>query len=129
MARSKLNPLQKIVRQAIRDLSGHPRPEKPITSRHLYTESEYRDYLAEKLQGKTEVNTPVGRIDILTKTELIEVKIAKNWKAAIGQVKSYAVFYPNHQPRIHLFGAITKTSLRHAQSICESENIILTWEN
>lgn len=128
MAQRKLNPLQKIVRQAIRDFSGHPRPERPITRQHLYTESEYRDRLAEKLRGKTEVNTPVGRIDVLTETELIEVKVAKNWKAAIGQVKSYAMFYPNHRLRIHLFGAITKTLLQHAQSTCQAENIILTWE-
>lgn len=128
MARSKPNPLQRIVRQAIRDWSGHPRPERPITSRNLYPESKYRDNLAEQLNGKKEVKTPVGYIDVLTKTELIEVKIAKNWKAAIGQVKSYAMFYPNHRPRIHLFGAITKTALQHAQSTCQSENIILTWE-
>ncbi len=70
----------------------------------------------------------MGRIDILTKTELIEVKRVNGWKSAIGQVKSYGRYYPDHCLRIHLFGQLTQKLLLTIQDHCQSENISLTWE-
>lgn len=93
-----------------------------------YSEAWYEERLAQKLHGKTQVNTPVGRIDIVTPTEIIELKKAKDWKSALGQIKCYGDFYPNHKMRIHLFGEMTQTQLNHAKSICKKENIKLTWE-
>ena len=52
------------------------------------------------LNGQREVNTPCGRIDILTKEQIIEVKEYKGWKAALGQILVYSNFYPEHQRRI-----------------------------
>jgi len=40
-------------------------------------ESYYRDKLAKSLGGQTEVTIPGGRIDVLTSTEIIEVKHIK----------------------------------------------------
>ena len=86
------NLLQQLVRGVIREaINAHNgvKVEKPINSPCVRSEAWYRDKLASQLQGKTEVKTPVGRIDILTKTQLIEVKRVSGWKSAIGQVKSY----------------------------------------
>jgi predicted house-cleaning noncanonical NTP pyrophosphatase (MazG superfamily) len=125
------NPLQKIVRKTIadviRDINGQ-KQEKSVTPIATGSEAEYRDRLAAKLGGETEVFTPVGRIDILTQSEVIEVKIAKNWKSALGQVKSYGKFYPKHRLRIHLFGSLTPSKLKNIKSICQEENVIITYE-
>ena len=130
-AKAKPNFLQvlarKVVREAIQQINDQ-KPEKPISKPLEGTEAFYRDRLAQKLGGKTEISTPVGRIDILTPTEVIEVKRSANWKSAIGQVKSYGQFYPKHHLRIHLFGKLTKTQLETIQSVCNSEQIHLTWE-
>lgn len=67
-------------------------------------EKSIRDCLHAELGGLVEVVTPAGRIDLLTDTEIIEVKAVKDWKAALGQILVYSGFYPQHQKRLHLFG-------------------------
>lgn len=116
-----------MIRGTIQDINGN-RPEPPINKPSPNSEACYRDRLAKELNGKTEVNTPVGRIDIVTKTEIIELKNAKHWKSAIGQIKSYGQYYPKHRQRIHLFGELTESKLKQIQSICDLENILLTWQ-
>jgi len=66
-------------------------------------EGNVRDRLHESLGGLKEVITAVGRIDLLTDSELIEVKRLSDWKSALGQVLAYGNFYPTHSKRIHLF--------------------------
>ena len=125
------NLLQQIVRGVIRDainVHNGTKPEPPINCPPIGTEAWYRDKLATQLKGKTEVQTPVGRIDILTKIELIEVKRVSGWKSAIGQAKSYGRYYPKHRLRIHLFGKLTQSLLDIIQEHCNSEEIKLTWE-
>jgi hypothetical protein len=93
------------------------------------TEAWYRDKLARELGGKTEVYIDkVGRIDVLTNTEIIEVKNTKGWKSAIGQIKSYGQYYPKHKMRVHLFGKLTESRLETIQRVCNLEGITLTWE-
>lgn len=71
------------------------------------SEKVFRDLLAKELNGQVEVTLPnqFGRIDIVTPTEIIEVKALKQWKAALGQIMIYSLAYPNHRRRIHLFGS------------------------
>ena len=130
-AKNKPNDFQRFVRGLIRstiqDINGN-RPESPINQPSPNSEAFYRDRLAKKLNGKTEVNTPVGRIDIVTKTEIIELKNVKYWKSAIGQIKSYGQYYPEHRQRIHLFGELTESKLKQIQATCDLENIFLTWQ-
>ena len=59
--------------------------------------------LHDQLGGKIEVETESGFIDLLTDTEIIEIKKGKNWKQAIGQILIYSSYYPKHTKRIHLF--------------------------
>jgi hypothetical protein len=70
--------------------------------------------LQEKEGGETEVaifdkqsQVLVGLADLITDTEVIEVKHIKNWKHAIGQIFAYWYNLENNDelsPRIHLFG-------------------------
>lgn len=130
--RQSPNPTQKLVRGVIRNfinqLNGivvEPEINAPLEG----TEAWYRDKLARELEGKTEVHIDkVGRVDILTKTEIIEVKNTKGWKSAIGQIKSYGQYYPKHKMRVHLFGKLTESKLETIQKVCNLEGIILTWE-
>jgi len=130
--RQSPNAAQKLARGAIRDfinqLNGiviEPEINTPVKG----TEAWYRDKLARELGGKTEVYIDkVGRIDVLTNTEIIEVKNTKGWKSAIGQIKSYGQYYPKHKMRVHLFGKLTESKLETIQRVCNLEGITLTWE-
>ncbi|MGL5926215.1 hypothetical protein [Chroococcidiopsis sp.] len=96
----------------------------------LYSEPEKR--IKFRLQsivgGKTEVKTPLGRIDLLTDIEIVEVKPFKDWKAAIGQVLVYGSFYPNHKKRIHLFDRQEQKTLNLIQEACAKYDIQVTFE-
>ena len=134
MARSKSpkpNETQKAVRGWIKGLINIANGivlEEPITPEPEGSEAWYRDKLANELKGKVEVQTPVGRIDILTSREVIEVKNVKRWLHAKGQVKGYGHYYPEHKLRIHLFGAMTESKLKTIKQHCEAEGIALSWE-
>ena len=70
----------------------------------LQVELEFSKKLAEKLGGKTEYANPAGRIDVLTSDFVIEVKVAHNWKHAIGQALVYSFYFPDHSPMVCLIG-------------------------
>lgn len=84
-----------------------------------------QERLAEELSAEIEVETNVGRIDLLTDTEIIEIKHGSKWKHAIGQVLSYGHYYPEHQKVIHLFDC---ESSRDIEEICESLGIVVRFE-
>jgi hypothetical protein len=92
-------------------------------------ESVVRDRLAASLAGaRTEVACSGGFVDILTPTELIEVKRGCNWKAALGQVLVYGADFPTHRMRIHLFeDDIQNFALAFAT--CERFDVVVTSEN
>jgi hypothetical protein len=92
-------------------------------------ESDYSNALALSLNGKREVSTIAGNIDILTHTQIIEVKPVAMWKHALGQVLAYSTFYPSHQKRIHLFGETQESFLAMISSVCKKFNVIVTWES
>jgi hypothetical protein len=81
----------------------------------------------EKLKCKREVSTPTGRIDILTDSELIEVKEYSNYKSAIGQLICYGNSYPEHKLRLHLFN-VKEKSVDHIKVICDNLDIKFTYE-
>ena len=62
-----------------------------------------RDQTALEENGVTEIKTPVGLIDVLTSSKIIEIKIGYNWKHALGQVKCYGFYYPDKEKWIYLF--------------------------
>jgi hypothetical protein len=86
-----------------------------------------RDRLHAELGGKVEAYTRWGLIDLLTATELIEVKIVSHWKDAIGHLIAKARKYPKHQKRLHLFG-YEEPCLEHIEDVCQDCNIRVTFE-
>ena len=99
-----------------------PKPKQLI-------ENQVRDKLASQLKGKTEVMTLAGNIDILTSTEVIEVKEVRLWKAAVGQVSIYRNYYPRHTRRIHLFGSAHSRFKEMVERNCHKLHIRITWDN
>ena len=87
--------------------------------------------IQEKIQkmfgGKREVHTPVGYIDLLTDTEILECKLAKDWKGAIGQVISYHRFYPDREKALYLFGSCPK-NISECYQLCKENKIRLYCE-
>ncbi|KAK3269352.1 hypothetical protein CYMTET_22215 [Cymbomonas tetramitiformis] len=93
-------------------------------------ESNVRDKLAAIENGTVEVRTPSGFIDVLTDTEVIEVKHISSWKQAVGQVCCYALHYPKLDRRVHLFGTardIERLSLK-TQGIATAYGVRMTFE-
>ncbi|MCS7030812.1 MAG: hypothetical protein NZL92_04710 [Gloeomargarita sp. SKYG116] len=111
---------KRLAGKLVRQITTVSSPNKPSP------EAVIRDRLAQAIPGsQTEVPTPYGRIDILTPTEVIEVKRATQWKQAIGQVQIYAQAYPHHRLRIHLFGVVKNKTL--IRKVCREKGIRCTF--
>lgn len=81
------------------------KPPSPTKRQRIKHEFKVRDALAAAYPGsRIEVPCSSGIVDVLTDKELIEVKRAPMWKAALGQVLAYSSDFPRHRPRVHLFG-------------------------
>jgi hypothetical protein len=74
-----------------------------------------------------EARTPIGPVDLLTKTEIIEIKAIEDWKTAFGQVVTKGLSYPTHQKRIHLFG-ISSSILKKITAHCQPFDVLVTFE-
>lgn len=92
------------------------------------TEKFVSDNLAIKLNGLREVPVVCGKVDVLTESNLIEVKSVKNWIEAVGQVLIYGQDYPKHQKTIHLFGECSDNLKHQIISYCFALNITITFE-
>jgi hypothetical protein len=80
-----------------------------------------------ELGGKMEAYTPIGRVDLVTATEIIEIKKIEDWKEALGQVIAKAQTFPQHSKRIHLFGASSQ-SLKKITVHCQVLDVLVTFE-
>jgi hypothetical protein len=90
-------------------------------------EAQIRDNLQAKVGGIAEASCIYGPIDLLTDTELIEVKRIDDWKTGLGQVVAKGLEYPNHQRHLYLFGQ-SKGALRNAKATCKALNITVSFE-
>ena len=81
--------------------------------------------LQKELGGEIEVLTDSGYIDLLTDTEIIEIKSGKNWKEAVGQVLMYSLDFPSHKKRIYLFDMKKDKKI---ESKCQIYNIHVSYE-
>jgi hypothetical protein len=100
--------------------------ENIIPDQNIQTEKEIQLRLQEELKGDIEVKTEDGYIDLLTDTEIIEIKNGDNWKHGFGQLEIYSISYPSHTKRLHLFNI--EPNLR-INKCCEKYNIKVTYEN
>lgn len=131
---AKDNPsLVSVVLQKVNELTEE-QLELPVfpakrQTKYKSLERQVQKRLAQTLNGKTEVQCKTGVIDILTKSEIIEVKKAKEWKHAIGQVLIYQLEYPNRQARIHLYGECSDEFKQMIIAFSSQLNVIATFEN
>lgn len=84
--------------------------------------------LSQEMDGVTEVKTPIGYIDIMTDTQIIEVKRVRKWKWALGQILVYGLYHPDHEKRIHLFGRCKESKLQTIKDHCEKFGVVVTWQ-
>lgn len=99
---------------------------QPATKDNI--EQQVRDRLHSQLNGLIEVGTLAGRIDLLTDTEIIEVKHVSEWKSAMGQVLAYSGFYPEHSKRVHLWGRKGEVASATAVTTCIELDIKVTFQ-
>jgi hypothetical protein len=97
-------------------LQARKGPEYPIQLR-----------MHEELGGKMEAFTVVGRIDLVTDTEVIEIKQIAQWKDAFGEVLAKGQFFPKHHKRIHLFGESDKL-MEKIVPCCSVLEVLVTFE-
>jgi hypothetical protein len=105
----------------------HLLPDWCKIQRRMHPERDVRDRLQAKLGGKVEAYTKWGLIDLLTETELIEVKIVHQWKDAIGHIIAKSRAFPTHAKRLHLFGP-DDPRLDHIIEVCAECDIQITFE-
>ena len=99
-----------------------------VITKMAYREKQVQTRLHGLLGGLTEVYTPVGRIDILTDSELIEIKWANNWKEGVGQLLTYSHYYPQHKRRLHIFDSTDDRLIGTIKDHCTRLGILLTVE-
>ena len=102
-------------------------PDWCSIKRKKHPERDVRDRLQTQLGGVAEAYTKYGLIDLLTDTELIEVKAVDRWKDAIGHIVAKSEKYPTHKKRLHLFGPEAPI-LEHIETICDRLHIQVTYE-
>ena len=99
---------------------------KQPKARRRNSEARVRDRIAGATPGsRVEVPCSAGVVDIVTPREIIEVKRAPLWKAAMGQVLAYSTDFPDRKPRVHLFGPDVE-HFRLAAVTCERFGVRLT---
>lgn len=96
-------------------------------SKSSMLEKGIQDKLKITLNAQVEVETPVGRIDLVTIDRIIEIKEVSKWKHAIGQILSYGTFYPDKHKAIYLFGGTLENE--HIKKICDQYDIELIYDN
>jgi hypothetical protein len=80
--------------------------------------------LNKTIKGETENFVSNGRIDILTKNEIIEVKVGELYKHTLGQILAYDLYYPNRKKIIYLFD-ISKHHLTEAKKLYKKYDVEL----
>lgn len=117
-----------VIQQALLE----PIEYKPKEKSNRVKECSVRDNLRSIVHGEIEVQTPSGNIDVLSDTEVIEVKYYKQWKNGLGQVLAYQSYYPRLAKRLHLFAHIGDVDTRKyfalAKSVCDVHGVEVTFE-
>ncbi len=117
-----------VLRRRIRNEMKTTHAKKPRRG-SLSGEAHIAKKLAASLcDAQTEVPTPVGRIDILTPVEIIEVKSVRLWKHGVGQLLAYQQSFPSRKLRLHLFGLSVRGLLPEIRKHCSKLAITVTYE-
>lgn len=73
----------------------------------------------------------LGVVDLVTDTELIEIKKVTRWKAALGQVLVYSTHasMQSKQRVVHLFGSCRRTQKRIIRCACLELGVLVRFED
>ena len=111
------------------NLKQHSCMKRADNEGKLIYEHDIHQRLKAETKGKSVRNNRFGIVDLLTKTQIIEIKVWRDYFKAIGQVILYGSFFPDKQKRIHFYGrrleAEVENAIRHA---CQMHNILVTHE-
>lgn len=96
-------------------------------------EAVYRDLVASRhTDSRTEVSCRSGAIDVLTASEVIEIKRLSEWKNGIGQLIAYGFDFPDRKKRLHVLvprsDFFYATTIQHVTRVCASVGISVTME-
>ena len=80
-------------------------------------EAFFRDREAARIGAVREVKCGGGWCDLLSSSEVVEVKAGRFWRHALGQVLAYATYWPERRRRIHLFD-VERAQVEEAARIC-----------
>lgn len=101
--------------------------------RSSYTERRHVELgisLREMLSGyEREHWTPSGYADLVSPTEVVEIKSAQKWQEGLGQLLSYAHYLPGRQPTLHLFGYMSEVSKLACENVCAGLGVTVTYED
>ena len=84
--------------------------------------------IQQQIGGEIEVKVPCGYIDNLTDHFLVEVKTARRYKNAIGQVMAYGVYHPKCWKVIALYD-YEKINRKVVENVCCALDIEVWWRN
>ena len=104
------------------------------SNKKVYIEQRIKNELIAKenmLNYQTEYKVKSGRIDLVTETELIEIKDMEQWTRALGQVLSYKHYLPEKRARLHLFyeDASLETKKGMIEEVCFSYGVRVTYHD
>jgi DUF917 family protein len=108
--------------------------EEKVQHRLYRSEKDKIQDVSEKNEVRREVRSEHGRVDLMTKDEVVEVKHWKDWKHALGQVKIYGKDWRGKKMRIHLFGFGRPNDFRliykkrMIEKMCQEEDVSVSWE-
>ena len=102
-------------------------PEIPWLSTQIDTEVKVQKSLQEREGGRTEVETPIGFVDLVTEEHAIEIKHVTNWKDGL-KILAYNIYLSDRKPRIHLFGSYTDAFRKLVEATLKKLKIMVTWE-
>jgi len=80
------------------------------------------DLLALTRNGHLRVQTPVGKVDVLTSIEIIKVDNIQSWTRALGAVLALGILYPFHVKKIYLYSDYSTSkyniNMRDVMTVC-----------
>jgi len=81
-------------------------------------EKKWQQFIADRENAQTEAKVKGGRVDVLSDSNVIEVKRACDWKHALGQVLVYSQSFEDRVPWICLFGVKDDLDREYVVEVC-----------